>query len=227
MFPFLRPRHPNPLVASYHDATRAKLPPKTPLDTLRFLVIDAEATGFKLTQDRLLSLAALEVSDSKLQLSSLRSWLIYQPAVPLNEAVKVHGILPSETATGLPEAKVMEELLPLLQGTIIVGHHIGFDATLLDLALQQHFQTRLINPLLDTALLAMDELEAFRRTGYAQQRPPSLDEVCTHLGIETFERHTAEGDTFTTAELFLHLCARLRRRHARPLQTRDLPLRKL
>ncbi len=227
MLSFLRRRHPNPLVAAYQEATSEKIPPKTSIDELRFLVIDAEATGFKLGKDRLLSLAASEITKGQLHLARSWSWLIYQPSVALNEAVMVHGILPSETATGLPEAKVLEEFLPLLHGAVIVGHHIGFDAALLDQALQQHFQTRLLNPLLDTALMAMEELEAFRRTGYANQRPPGLDEVCAHLGIETFERHTAEGDTFTTAELFLHLCARLRRRVGQPLKARDLPLRKL
>ncbi len=227
MFPWFRRKHPNPLIAAYQDSIQAKIPLRTSIEELRFLVIDAEATGFKLGKDRLLSLAASEVSGGQLHLARSWSWMVYQPSVALNEAMMVHGILPSETAAGLPEAKVLEEFIPHLHNTIIVGHHIGFDAALLDEALQRHFQTRLLNPLLDTALMAMDELEAFRRTGYANQRPPSLDEVCSHLGIETFERHTAEGDTFTTAELFLLLCARLRRRIGQPLKAQDLPLRKL
>ncbi|MGH8021321.1 MAG: hypothetical protein ACREIA_24175 [Opitutaceae bacterium] len=83
-------------------------------------------------------------------------------------------------------------------------------------------RTGLRNPLVDTARLAMAELEAFRKTAYPGQRPPSLDEVCSSLGLPMHDRHTASGDTFTTAQVFLLLAARARRRLGRPLRLKDL-----
>jgi DNA polymerase-3 subunit epsilon len=95
---------------------------------------------------------------------------------------------------------------------------------MLNAALKRHFHISLRNPVLDTARLAMSAVEAFARTGYPGQREPTLDEVCVQCGISPLDRHTAEGDTFTTATLFLALCARRQRQLGRPLRANDLPL---
>jgi DNA polymerase-3 subunit epsilon len=213
-----------PVAQAYLDAARPDVPRKTPVDTLRFVVLDAETTGFAPDKDRLLSLAAVPVQRSRLEIGELRAWVIYQPAAPMTEAVSVHGILPAETAAGEPEARVLAELLPLLHDAVLVGHHLGFDLAMLNAALQRHYRIRLKSPALDTAELAQRTLEAFRKTGYPGQRAPSLDEICTHCGIAPLERHTAPGDAFTTAELLLVLLARLARLRERPLVAGDLPL---
>ncbi|HEY0947719.1 MAG TPA: 3'-5' exonuclease [Opitutaceae bacterium] len=213
-----------PVVQAYLDATSAKVRGKTPLDALSFVVLDAETTGFSVGRDRLLSLAVMPVRAGRLAVAGTRCWLVQQSAVPLNEAMQVHGILPSDTAAGEPEERVLAELLPTLAGAVLVGHHIGFDIAMLNAALQRHYRVRLRNPVLDTALMARHALEAFAATAYPGQQPPSLDEVCALCGIPVVERHTAEGDTFTTAELFLVLCARLQRLRGRPLLASDLPI---
>lgn len=213
-----------PFIESYREKTSPRIPSKTPVAEMRFLAIDAETTGFDLVKDRMLSLAFVEVIGGRLRVSSSHSWLIYQPAVPLSSAVSVHGILPAETATGQQEPDVLRELLPRLEGAVLVGHHVGFDSAMITAALKRHFRTSLKNPLLDTATLAMDALDAFAKTGYPGQSTPSLDEVCAHCGIVPVDRHTAEGDAFTTAMLFLNLCARLQRNIGRPLRAGDLPL---
>jgi DNA polymerase III subunit epsilon len=222
-WPFARP-HPDPLVRAYLDATPRHLRGKTPCDDLNFVVLDAEATGFDIGHDRMLSLATIPVRAGAMAVERSHAWLIRQPAAPVTSAVAVHGILPSESAQGTAEADVLRELLGHLAGAVIVGHHVHFDAALIDAALHRHLGARLRNPLLDTARLASTTLEAFRRTGYANQRPPRLEEVCADCGIEMMARHTAAGDAFTTAEIFLLLTARLRRRLGRPLRLGDLPV---
>lgn len=223
-FPWFRRAPLAPLALAYRAGTDPSVPRKTPVSQLAFVVLDAETTGFDPVKDRLLSLAAVPVKAGTLQLAGLRSWLIYQPRAQLTDAVRVHGILPSETRTGEPEEAVLEDLLPLLTGAVLVGHHLGFDVAMMNAALRRHFHVQLCNPMLDTAQFAQQALEAFRKTGYPGQRAPSLDEVCTHCEITPVERHTAPGDTFTTAELFLVLCAKHSRQLGRPLVAGDLPL---
>jgi DNA polymerase-3 subunit epsilon len=215
--------HPRePLAAAYRAATRWRPSLRTPIDRLRFVVLDAETSGFAIGTDHLLTLACVDVSEDQIRVSAFRSWLLRQDGIAVNAAVAVHGILPSESADGRPEKEVLAEFLPLVGGAVLVGHHVGFDAGMLDHALRRHFRTRLRNPLVDTGRLAMAELEAFRKTGYPGQRPPSLDEVCANLGLPMHDRHTASGDTFTTAQLFLLLAARARRRLGRPPRFHDL-----
>lgn len=216
-----------PAAEAYRTATPRTVPRKTAVDALRFVVLDAETSGFDLAKDRLLSLATIEVAHGQINIAHTHSWLVFQPHASVNAAVAVHGILPAETAGGEAEARVVEELLPHLHGAVLVGHHVAFDAQMLDAALRRRFRTGLRNPLLDTATFAMQTLDAFRKTAYPGQRPPTLEEVCAHSGIEAIDRHTADGDAFTTAEVFLLMCGRLRRQLGRPLRAGDLPLKRL
>jgi DNA polymerase-3 subunit epsilon len=213
-----------PVVAEYLEACRHRPSRNVDVADNTVIVLDGETTGFDLVNDRLLSLATLEIKRREIHVSRMHSWLVYQETATLNEAVRVHGILPAETAQGRPEAAVIRELLPVIGGHLLVGHHIRFDYSILQAIARRHLGIRLRNRVLDTAVLAMRELAPFHRTGYPNQRPPSLEEVCAHLDVPMMERHTASGDTFTTAEIFLLLCARMRRRLGRPLQFRDLPL---
>lgn len=213
-----------PAAREYLDSTPVKVARKCAAAELSFVVLDAEMTGFDPQKDRILSVAAVPLRGGVLQLSELKSWLVYHSEAPITDAVRVHGILPADTRGGDPEPSVLEQLLPVLRGAVLVGHHVGFDVRMLNVALHRRFRIRLRNPTLDTARLAMQVLEAFRKTGYAGQRTPSLEEVCTLLDITPLERHTAPGDTFTTAELFLVLCAKYARELGRPLTAGDLPI---
>ena len=219
---FLSPR--DPLAQAYRDATPRRVPGRLPWAELAFLVLDCETTGFRVGTDRILSLATMPVHGGDLRIGAATAWLVRQPGAALNAATAVHGILPSDTAAGDDERAVLAALLPQLHGTVLVGHHVGFDAAMLDEALRRHFGTGLRNPLLDTAELARSAVDAFGRTAYPGQRPPTLEELCAHFDLPPLDRHTAAGDTFTTAELFLFLCARLRRRLGRPLLAKDLPI---
>lgn len=212
-----------PEVEAYVDATPKKIGRKLPIDDLRFVVIDAETTGFDVRKDRILSLAAIPLRAREINIADVHSWMVFQSNMDVNDAARIHCILPSDTRLGVPEEQAIRELLPLLHGTVIVGHHINFDAALIDHSLRRHLGTGLRNPLIDTAELAQRTIDAFARTGYANQRPPTLDEVCSHLDIMTMDRHTAAGDAFTTAELFLLLCARRRQQLKRQLTVSDLP----
>ena len=195
--------------------------------SVRWAVLDCETTGFSLQKDRILSVAVLFVEEGGFRMSSLQSWYVYQDLNTVNEATKIHGILPAQIERGIPERQMLEELIPLLAGTVIVGHHIAFDVAMLNAAMERHFSVPLRNQLLDTAYFASRELEAFRKTGYLNQRPPSMEDVCAQLKIPLAARHTAEGDVFTTAQIFLILRGRLKKRSKQALQLRDFPVVKL
>jgi len=224
MFSWFSSRRPHPVAGAYLAGRKQSRPSrKAAASSLRFVVLDAETSGFDAENDRILSLAAVEIQGERMSMSALRSWFVFQSRACVNPAITIHGITPADTARGEPEEKVMDEFLQYIQSAVLVGHHISFDVAMINKALKRHFGIQLHNPVIDTAVLAMRELEAYRKTGYANQRPPSLEEICTHCGVPMLERHTAEGDAFTTGELFLLLGARRRKRLGRSLEWRDLP----
>ena len=88
---------------------------------------------------------------------------------------------------------------------MIVGHHIGHDIATIDAACERHWGVRLMNRSLDT----MDLTLHLERDGAFAGRPPirhfTLDALCTLFGVIPHDRHTATGDAFITAQVFLRL----------------------
>ena len=223
MINLFRKQHPVWL-RDYQTSNQVKLP-KVETE-LKYVVLDLETSGFDPHKDRILSVAVAKIEANKLQAKHIKEWVVYQEQARVNDAVKIHGILPSETREGEEESKVMEELVRLLQGVIVVGHHIRFDAAMLDVAFRRHFGIKFRNKLVDTADMARTEIDAFKKTGYANQRPPNLDEVCQQLGINPVDRHTAIGDVFTTTQVFLYLKSKMQQRLKHRFCSKSLPIAK-
>ncbi len=221
IWPF-RISHENPVVRQYLAGTRRRWASDTPLGSLPLVAIDLETSGFRVGMDLILSVGTVAFTPEGIQVSKISNWIVRHGHPPINEATAIHGILPSQSEAGEPEAEILTSLLPILEDAILVGHHVAFDVAMLDNSLRRAFGIRLLNRNIDTAHLAMATLDAFHQSGYSNQRPPTLDEVCTKLGVPMMERHTAAGDAFTTAELFLVLCAKLRQRLGRELTLGDV-----
>ncbi len=212
-------------IRTYREQTNPWLARPRPLDAMRLVALDTECSGFDINKDRILSVSVIDIDWSNIRLNTSYEWLVYQPNIVANEATKIHGILPSDTLQGIPEKQLLEELLPRISGAVIIGHQIWFDALMLNSALTRNFGCRFRNSTIDVALLAMNELQPFRKSGYKNQRPPTLEDLCAHFGIPPHDRHTAEGDAYIAAELFLLLCGHIRRRR-KHMTRRDLPIRK-
>jgi len=219
-------RNDNPIAEAYRVSLDSLSFKKAHAEHGSVLVIDTETSGFHIGRDRILSAAAIIIEEGALQLESSRAWLVHQEGVEVTESSPVHGLVPSDIEGGILEQAFLEELLPLLHGRVVVGHHAQFDVRMLDEAMRRVLQLKWRNPYIDTAMMAAQELHAFHRTGYANQPMPSLDDVCSELSLYPMERHSAWGDAFTTAEIYLLLCARMRQRLKRPVEFRDLPLGK-
>lgn len=193
---------------------------------MRWAVLDLETTGFNVHKDRILSAAVTVIEDGQFQMKNFKSWYVFQSLNQVNEATKVHGILPAQIEAGIPEKQWLEDIISLLTGTVIVGHHVAFDAAMLHVACKRNFSIPLLNQILDTSSFASRELEAFQQTGYSNQQAPSMEDVCALLNIPMAERHTAVGDVFTTAQIFLILRGHLKRRLKRELALKDFPIMK-
>jgi len=222
---FQRSRRP-PFIENYLERTSWKLRKYKPFEELRLITLDTEASGFTIGRDRMLSIAVIEMDWSRIKLDTRIEWMVYQPNMAVNKATEIHGILPSDTLRGTPEKQMLEELLPKLSGALVVGHQILFDALMLNDALRRNFGIPFRNPMIDVGPMAMNELQPFRKSGYANQRPPSLEDLCAHFGLPLHDRHTAEGDAFIAGELFLLMCGHIRRRKGR-ITRWDLPIKKV
>lgn len=181
-------------------------------DKVRFVVLDCETSGTDPRRDRLISIGAVVVEAGEIVLEDSFEALL---KVAYNDsAVTVHGITRDEAADGMSEAEALTALLPWLSDGVIVGHHIGFDISMLDLACQRQFNIELKNRSLDTMELTLhlEQDGAFSQQEKIQSF--SLDALCSLFGVTPHDRHTAGGDAFITAQIFLRLL-RLAKRYGR------------
>jgi DNA polymerase-3 subunit epsilon len=189
---------------------------QTPLEQVRFVVLDAESTGLNARQDSILSLAAVAVEANAIKFDDVFEALVFSTCIEgIVATTGIHEILPSHLLHGRAEECVVADFADYVGASILVGHHADFDVALLNRALQRHYGVRLINPVIDTAWLAVHilrEWSAELSSEVIHYGNYTLDALCTRFGIEESDRHSAAGDAFATALLFLKLLALCRKR---------------
>mgnify|MGYP000889329006 CR=1 FL=1 len=201
-----------PSLAAYSEAFDITYSDDTLADGVRFVVLDSETTGLDPRKDRLITIGAVGVAGGEILLDDVFEAML---KVQYNTAaVTVHGITRAETALGLDEPEALASFLEYLRDGVIVGHHIGHDIETLNAGYQRHWGFRLRNRSLDTMELTLN----LERDGAFRSREAicdfSLDGLCGMFGIIPHDRHTAAGDAFITAQVFLRLL-RIAARHGR------------
>jgi DNA polymerase-3 subunit epsilon len=160
-------------------------------------VFDTETTGLDPSRgDEIIALGAVRIVNGRLLRGETFSTLV-DPKRALSEAsIAVHGITP-EALEGQPTIDtVLPRLHRFASDTVIVGHNCAFDMRFLELA-EARSGVRFDQPVLDTLLLSA--------IVHPAQSSHSLEEIAGRLGVDVVGRHTALGDAFVTAEVFLKL----------------------
>lgn len=175
----------------------------TPMEQVRFVVLDTETTGFDARRDKIITIGALAVIDGEMLLED--SFEVMLPIAYNNSSVTVHGITRDQSQSGMDEEEALKLFFEYLGDGVIVGHHIGHDIEALSVAGERHLGKRVENRWVDTMDLAL----VLDRDGAFAGRPLpegyTLDTLCEMFGVSAHDRHTAGGDAFLTAQVFLRL----------------------
>jgi DNA polymerase III subunit epsilon len=202
-----------PLLDRYRQAFAATWSDGTPIDQVRFVVLDSETTGFSPVLDRILTIGAVAVQDGEIRLDDSFAALLRVTGDV--GPVAVHGVTPDRSERGSEEADALERFLGYLGDGVIVGHHIGHDVSMLDAGLERMgTDIRLRNRTLDTADLTR---HLHQDGAFADAKLPvhiTLDTLADLFGVIPHDRHTASGDAFITALVLLRLL-KLAARHGR------------
>jgi DNA polymerase-3 subunit epsilon len=178
-------------------------PDDAPVEDVRFVVLDLETTGLNPAADAIVTIGAVGVRSGEIVLEDSFSALL--KVAENTSAVTVHGVTRDQSVTGLDEEVALERFLDYLKDGVIVGHHIGHDITAVNTGCDRHWKGALLNRSLDT----MDLTLHLERDGAFADRPAirrfTLDALCEMFGVVPHDRHTAAGDAFITAQVFLRL----------------------
>jgi DNA polymerase-3 subunit epsilon len=192
-----------PFVTEYFRSIEGTWTPETPVRDVRFVVLDSETTGLDPSRDRVITIGAVAVIGGEILLEDSFDELLQ---VEYNSsAVTVHGVTREESRSGLQEPEALARFLGYLKDGVIVGHHIGHDVEMLNAGYQRHWGFRLENLALDTMALTLHLERDGAFVGREEIREFSLDSLCTLFGVIPHDRHTAPGDAFITAQVYLRL----------------------
>jgi DNA polymerase-3 subunit epsilon len=190
-------------VRDFLVANEPPIPGVRAISQLKFTVLDTETTGLEPAKDSILSFGAVKISELKIQVPTAVEWYPKSKNLP-GKAAQIHGLV--DIKNQISDEEFVKLLLPYLSDSILVGHHIGFDLEMIGKALRPFGISRLPNPVIDTLNLAI-RLEHGPQADQSRisMAAYTLDDLCARFGIEPEDRHTAAGDAFLTAQLFLKL----------------------
>ena len=198
-----RPVTEPPFIGQYRASFESTWSDDTPIDRVRFVVLDTETTGLDPRTDRIITIGAVEVQNGEILLEDSFEALL--KVTHNTSAVTVHGVTRDESLRGMEEPWALERFLDYLKDGVIVGHHIGHDVATFDEAYECHWGFRLSNRNLDTMDLTRHLERDGALVGYPPIRQFTLDSLCEMFGVVPHDRHTASGDAFITAQVFLRL----------------------
>ena len=160
----------------------------TPVEQVRFVVLDSETTGLDPKKDRLVTIGAVAVERGEIVLED--SFEAMLKVAHNTSAVTVHGVTREQSLQGLEEPEALERFLDYLRDGVIVGHHIGHDIETLNAGYERHFGSRLKNRSLDTMELALHlERTARSRAG----GDPELFAGCAVRHVRSDSARPAHG----------------------------------
>ncbi len=175
----------------------------------RLVVLDTETTGLDAKTDNIIQIGAVAIQNGEIIIADSFECLVRSDHAGSDESIGIHGLRPSDVQNGLEISDVLLPLLQYIGGDVIVGHHISFDRKILSFNLRKHHRAQIYNRCIDTARMAVRLEHPGKQPEEINWKDYSLDALCDRYNIRRTDRHTAAGDAFITAQLFLILLGRL------------------
>lgn len=179
--------------------------PRTPLDNLRWVVVDVETGGLNPRVDPLLSIGAVEILHGHINLGSGCEVRLRQETATSHDNILVHGLTDSQQLSGLPAREALLEYAEFSQATPRVAFHAAFDRDALNTAFEKELGWQPYFKWLDAAVIA--PLLFPQHAANCRH----LDDWLETLHIANFSRHSAVADAAATAQLWLILLDAARR----------------
>ncbi len=180
----------------------------------RFVIFDTETTGLTIKEDRILSIGAISVTGNTMDVADSLELYIKQDRFNPKTA-EIHGILKDGNIKKVDESEAIIQFLNHIKDSILVAHHATFDVAMVNENLKRMGLPKLKNKVLDTGIL-------FKKTNLCLNRDKlyTLDELCDVFHLKKHDRHTASGDAYITAIVFMKIIASIT--EARKISIQDL-----
>jgi DNA polymerase-3 subunit epsilon len=173
-----------------------------PHSALRYVVVDVEASGLSLNQDKLISIGAVAVSHGLIDVNDAFEVILRQEQVSAGANILLHGIGGSEQRAGTDPAEALIAFLQYIGKAPLVAYNARFDQVMIEQALLEYLGAKFGQEWIDLAWLMP---EVVRDHALLEER---LDDWLNLFDIENIQRHNAVSDAFATAKLLQIAIAR-------------------
>lgn len=179
-----------------------------------YVVFDTELTGLNPKKDSIVSIGALKVFGTKIDIGNPYYRIVEPQSKLTGQSVVIHGITPSEASECPKIDKLLPEFLDFCGSGIIVGHFVSIDLAFLNKEMTRLFGLTLQNASVDTCVLYQwvrkreENICAFH-DGIKEN--VDLMTLAQKYSIPVFDAHNALNDAFITAQLLQRLIANLHR----------------
>lgn len=194
----------SPSVAKHLDAVK-KIDTAIRLEEALYVIFDTELTGLNPKKDSIVSIGALKMSGSKIDLMNTYYRVVEPRSLLTKQSVVIHGITPSEASVCPTIDVLMPEFLDFCGNGIIVGHFVAIDLAFINREMHALFELSLQNPAVDTQMLyrwirGKEEDACAFHAGLSEDM--DLLNLAKRYSIPVSEAHNALNDAFVTAQLF-------------------------
>ena len=182
----------------------AVVDPGLPIEKIPFVVIDTELTGLDMKRDSVISVGAIKMAGTRIELGRSFYRLVSPRADFKREGIMVHGITPDDVAAKPSLDVVADELLAFCGDRILVGHFFGIDLAFLAREAPAVKDADLRRRAVDTVRIhSWVEQQRHRHGGGYTVPEGALNLVSLALshGIRVSGAHNALTDAFITAQL--------------------------
>lgn len=178
--------------------------PGLPLSQIPFVVIDTELTGLDAKRDSVVSVGAVKMSGTRIELARTFYRLVSPQASFDHRSIVVHGITPDDVVEKPRIDGVADELLAFCGDRVIAGHFLAIDLGFLGREVAAVRGAEWRRRAVDTFRIHLwVEQQRHRHAGnYAPHEGElNLVSVAQRHGIGVGGAHNALTDAFITAQL--------------------------
>lgn len=166
-----------------------------PLQELPVVVFDLETSGFFPQHgDQILSIGAVKVLGPDIQNEETFYSLVDSGVTPSPEIIHLTGITAEDLRSAPPPSVVLQQFFQFMNGSTLVAHHAKHERDFM-----QHITWNLLRASFDHRIVDTSFLIQIVEPNV---KLASLEECCSHYGIEVEGRHHALEDAKMTAQLW-------------------------
>lgn len=182
---------------------------ETPLESVRFVVIDTELTSLDQRRNRLLSVGAIAMKGARIVIGE-QFYRVVNPGVPVpKETVLVHRLRPEDVEQGHAVPDTMKELATFIGDAVLVAHCAEIDSSVL----RKEFSACGVtfdNEVVCTSRVQhwVVKRQSYKEDQFRELENTDLESLAKVYKLDFHEAHHALDDAFVTAQLWqkqLHL----------------------